>query len=115
MINLTVKPKLLLSVMSMVLFCHSQSIAGEPRAQLEQSINKVLGILKDPELKSDDKKAERRRLVSEVFAERFDYSEISKRALGKEWRRLDDEKRIEFTRIFRKLLERNKDLDESYG
>ncbi len=82
-------------------------IAGEAKNQLEQSVNQVLKILENPNFKETGNNDERLKLIGNVFAERFDYYEMSKRVLGKEWRELDDEHRTEFTQLFRKLLEKN--------
>lgn len=74
--------------------------AGE---QLRQSINKIIEILNDPQLKRNEK--ERRAKLKEVISQRFDFSEMAKRSLGSEWRRLKPEQQKEFVTLFMGLLE----------
>ena len=69
-------------------------------------INKVFNVLKDPALLADEKRQERRGKLSGILNAYFDYREMSKRALGKQWNKLSGNERDEFVPIFRKLLER---------
>lgn len=46
----------------------------------------------------------RRRKLEEVIAERFDYSEMSKRALAANWTHLTTEQRKEFVDLFKSFL-----------
>jgi phospholipid transport system substrate-binding protein len=64
---------------------------------------KVLEILRDPQLKR--KEQERRAKVKELIYERFDFSEMARRSLGSEWRRLSPEQQKKFVRLFTSLLE----------
>ena len=82
-----------------------QSLAGEVTSALAVSVDKIFAILGDPEMKGDEKKPERQSKIRVVLGESFDYEEISKRALGKEWKKLNAGQRTEFVGVFRKLLE----------
>ena len=82
-----------------------QSLAVEATNALAVSVDKVFAILGDPEMKGDEKKAERHSKIRAVLGEGFDYEEISKRALGKQWKKLNDEQRTEFVGVFGELLE----------
>ena len=82
-----------------------QSLAGEATNALAVSVDKVFAILGDPEMKGDEKTPERHSKIRAVLGEGFDYEEISKRALGKQWRKLNDEQRTEFIGVFGQLLE----------
>jgi phospholipid transport system substrate-binding protein len=77
--------------------------AATPGEQLRQSVDKLLDILKDPQLKRKEK--ERREKLKEVIYQRFDFTEMAKRSLGPEWRRLSPEQQKEFVRLFTALLE----------
>ena len=79
--------------------------AGAPGDQLRQSIDKFLEILKDPRLKGESKKNERREKLKEVLYQRFDFTEMAKRSLGAEWRRHTPEEQKEFVSLFTSLLE----------
>jgi phospholipid transport system substrate-binding protein len=80
--------------------------AGAAGEQVRQSVNKLLAILKDPRLKGDANKNERREKLKEVIYQRFDFTEMAKRSLGSEWRRRSHEEQKEFVQLFTDLLER---------
>jgi ABC-type transporter MlaC component len=50
--------------------------------QVRQTADKLLAILKDPQLKGESKKSERRDKLKEVLYQRFDFTEMAKRSLG---------------------------------
>jgi phospholipid transport system substrate-binding protein len=80
--------------------------AGTPGEQMRQSVDKLLTILKDPQLKGESKKNERRAKLKEVIYQRFDFTEMAKRSLGFEWRRHSPEEQQAFVKLFTDLLER---------
>jgi phospholipid transport system substrate-binding protein len=79
--------------------------AGAAADQLRQTIDQVVAILKDPQLKGDGKKNERRVKLRQVISQRFDFTEMAKRSLGSHWRRLSPEQQKEFVKLFTRLLE----------
>ncbi len=79
--------------------------AGPPTDQLRRSIDVVLKILSDPELKKEAKTAERRSMIRSIANEIFDFAEISQRSLGRHWQTRTPAEREEFVRIFGDLLE----------
>jgi len=79
--------------------------AGVPGDQVRQSVDKLLAILKDPQLKGESKKNERRDKLKEVIYQRFDFTEMARRSLGSEWRRRSPEEQREFVKLFTGLLE----------
>jgi phospholipid transport system substrate-binding protein len=90
--------------------------AGVPGDQVRQTADKVLAILKDPQLNGESKKIERRNKLKEVLHERFDFTEMAKRSLGSEWRNRSPEEQKEFVKLFTHLLERAYlDKIESYN
>ena len=80
--------------------------AGVPGDQVRQTTDKLLAILKDPQLKGESKKNERRDKLREVIYQRFDFTEMARRSLGSEWRRRSAEEQKEFVKLFTGLLER---------
>lgn len=80
--------------------------AGVPGDQVRQTTDKLLAILKDPQLKGESKKNERRDKLREVIYQRFDFTEMARRSLGSEWRRRSPEEQKEFVKLFTGLLER---------
>ena len=79
--------------------------AGPATDQLRGSIDTVLKILSDPELKKAAKAAERRRSIRVVANEIFDFTEISRRSLGPHWQGRAPAERQEFVALFGDLLE----------
>jgi len=82
----------------------SDSTAGVPTDQIRATVDRVLMILKDPQLNSDDAKEARRTELSKAIFPRFDFEEMAKRSLGAEWRRRTPAEQKEFIRLFTELL-----------
>jgi phospholipid transport system substrate-binding protein len=95
-----------LTVSAATVACALSASGAAPKETVEVGINKVFDVLKDPALQADEKRQERREKLSGILNEYFDYREMSKRALGKQWNKLSGNERDEFVPIFRKLLER---------
>ena len=82
----------------------SQALAGPPTDSMKGTIDAVLRIIRDKELKQTAQAEERRSLLEKVVAERFDYQEMSRRALGAPWNQLSDQDKQEFWSLFQTLL-----------
>ena len=80
--------------------------AGVPTEKIKDTTEKILSIVTDPDLKGPDRGKERRALIRDVVDERFDWEELSRRALARHWRKLNEEQKKEFVILFGKLLER---------
>ncbi|MBX3329108.1 MAG: ABC transporter substrate-binding protein [Nitrospira sp.] len=78
--------------------------AGPPTDSMKTTIDEVLRIVREKELKQPEKAEERRLLLEKVVAARFDYAEMSRRALGAPWNQLTDQQKQEFVDLFRRLL-----------
>lgn len=75
-----------------------------PTAAVRDTLDSVIHILEDPKLKTPDKVLPRRRMLEEVIASRFDYTEMSRRALAAHWRPLSEAERTEFVELFKGFL-----------
>lgn len=80
------------------------AVAGLPTDSMKVTIDEVLRIVQDKELKQPAKAEERRAQLEKVVADRFDYQEMSRRALGAPWNTLSDQEKQEFVTLFRTLL-----------
>jgi phospholipid transport system substrate-binding protein len=78
--------------------------AGEATDAMKGTIEEVLRILADKDLKQPSKANERRQLLEKVVGERFDYQEMSRRSLGAPWNNLSEKDRQEFVALFQTLL-----------
>ena len=103
-----VKNGLGIAVMAAVILLGAASAdtawAGPPTDALKQTIDEVIKILEDPGLKKLDKKKDRRVRLEEVVGHRFNYAEMAKRTLGKEWAKRSPEEQKEFVASFQTLL-----------
>ena len=78
--------------------------ADGAKATVEAQINKMLAKMQQPafkELSKDAKLTEIRNVINEVF----DYKQLSRRTLGREWKKFKPEQQTEFIDLFSKLLE----------
>lgn len=78
--------------------------AGGATDAMRSTIDETLKIVKDKDLKQPGKAEERRRRLEQVVGDRFDYQEMSRRALGAPWNTLSDKDKEEFVALFRNLL-----------
>lgn len=98
------------AITSLLLFClliPAPLIAGAPTNQIQATVDKVIAVLKDPTLKSKEKREERISQLRKIIYARFDFAEMARRSLGSHWRRRTPTERKEFIRIFTDLLERS--------
>ncbi len=79
--------------------------AGPAGSIIEKDTNRILSIVSDPAMSGDANKQKRRATMREVLEKRFDFTEMSKRALGKEWKKRSGEENKEFVDLFKTLLE----------
>lgn len=90
--------------------------AGVPTEQIRSTVDRAILVLKDPRLKPVAKTKERRDQLKQILFARFDFTEMAKRALGANWRRLTPKEQEEFVRLFTELLEHAyADIIESYS
>ena len=78
--------------------------AEEPGKLIMGSIEKGLGVLKDPSLEGKEKIQERRQRLWKELSPIFDFEEMSKRALGRHWRKRSPVEKKEFVVLFTNIL-----------
>ena len=86
--------------LSMVSECFAGS---EVTSQLKGTIEKVIKIVQDEALTND--KQARRVALRKIIGERFNYRQMVRRSLAKNWDARSDQERQEFIRLFKSLLE----------
>lgn len=90
--------------------------AGTATEAVRATIDEVLRILGDKDLKQPSRADERRKLLEKTVGARFDYQEMSRRSLGAPWNQLADKDKHEFVDLFRTLLTNTyADRVESYS
>jgi len=90
----------------LLVWAPTESLAGPATDQVKGTVDQVIKILTDPTLKGEKKVQERRGKIRQVVLQRFGFTEMSKRALGRYWNERNPEERTEFVRLFTDLLER---------
>jgi len=90
---------LLLSVVAV-----QPAVAGGATEAMKSTIDEVLRVIQDKELKQPARAEERRKRLEQVVGDRFDYPEMSRRALGASWNTLADKDKQEFVALFQTLL-----------
>ena len=81
--------------------------AGTSAEQLRSTVDGVLAILNNPNLKSEARGKERHAQLRRVIYPRFDFAEMAKRSLGPHWQRRTPEEQQEFVKVFTDLLEQS--------
>jgi phospholipid transport system substrate-binding protein len=97
------RPLILLALLGASAFVRD-AVAGAPTDQLRERIDRVVGILDDGGLKADP--AARRAALKGATGEIFDFTEITKRALGPHWQKASPAERDELVQLLSALLER---------
>jgi len=81
------------------------SSAGAPTERIRGTIDRAIGILKDPAMQAEKRRTERRNLLRKTIAPAFDFEEMARRSLGPNWRGRTGDERTRFAVLFRELLE----------
>ncbi|HJR76903.1 MAG TPA: ABC transporter substrate-binding protein [Nitrospiraceae bacterium] len=84
--------------------CPGIGQAESPTEAVRNTINQMIKILDNADLKTPNKAQERRRNLELIVARRFDYAEMSKRTLAAQWRSLPQQERDEFVDLFKSFL-----------
>jgi phospholipid transport system substrate-binding protein len=82
----------------------SSAMAASATDSVKGTIDEVLKILGDKELKGPGRQNDRRQQLEKAVGARFDYTEMSRRSLGAPWNQLSDKDKQEFVDLFRTLL-----------
>jgi phospholipid transport system substrate-binding protein len=92
-------------VLALLLLAPTDALrAAEPQAALQGPMEEALSILRDPQYKDAARKTEQRRLIWEVVYKVFDFEEVSRRALARDWEKLSPEQQEEFSQVFSDVL-----------
>jgi phospholipid transport system substrate-binding protein len=81
-----------------------QAYAATPKETVETGVNKVLKTLSDPAFKAKSKE-QKITTISDEIESVFDFKELSRRTLGREWKKFNPEQQTEFVKLFKKLLQ----------
>ncbi len=91
-------------ILALLLMMPFQGYAATPKETVEKGVNELLTTLGDPAFKAQSKDAQIAQ-IGEVINTIFDFEELSKRTLGREWRKMKPEQKKEFVQLFKELLQ----------
>jgi phospholipid transport system substrate-binding protein len=89
----------------MTLVFSAPVFGGAPTDQVKGTTDKILAILTDPALKAPEMIEEKKRMIRKVVDERFDWTAISRRALGRHWKKMTTDEKKTFIPLFGQMLE----------
>ena len=104
MLNMNHKYVRLLLGLAILLLIPAQVVAATPKETVEAAVNDLLKTLGDPAFKAksrDQQIADMEAQLDNVF----DFQELSRRTLGRSWKKLSPEQQAEFVELFKKLLQ----------
>ncbi|MBL1321837.1 MAG: ABC transporter substrate-binding protein [Methylophaga sp.] len=78
--------------------------SGEPQVIVKKSTEEMLQALKDNEVELEQDPSIIFGLVESIIMPHFDFDKMAKLALGKNWRKVSAEQKLQFTEEFRLLL-----------
>ena len=91
-------------LLAVLLFLPVQALADGAKDTVEAQINKMLAKMKTPEFKALERDAKLDE-ISAVINEIFDWEELSRRTLGREWKKFTPDQQKEFITLFEQLLQ----------
>ena len=74
--------------------------AVSPMEALKIPIETVLGLLKDPKYKDPAHRQQQRNKILEITHKLFDFTEMSKRALARNWKSFSPQEQLQFVDVF---------------
>ena len=80
--------------------------AGAPLDTVQTNVNKVLDVLRDPNLKGESAKGIKKEKLEAIYEQMFDGVELSMRTLGANWKKLNPAQQKEFVQLYRQILEK---------
>jgi phospholipid transport system substrate-binding protein len=81
------------------------AFAGVPLETVKGYADKVIDVLRDPSLKPESAKKVKKDKLRAISEKMFDFTELSKRSLGKNWSKFNPEQQKEFIELYTSLLE----------
>lgn len=102
----SIRQLFLLSVAALLLLpAVPKAVAGEPTEQVRKTVDALIAILNDKDLKKPEKKNERRAKLRKTIRENFNFDEMAKRSLGIHWKSRTPQEQKEFVGLYTELLE----------
>jgi phospholipid transport system substrate-binding protein len=94
----------LLMIFAMCVLLPFQGFAATPKETVEAGVNNLLKTLGDPAFKAKPED-ERIAIIGKEIETVFDFQELSRRTLGRDWKKMNAAQQKEFVTLFRELLQ----------
>ena len=94
----------LILIFTVLLVIPLQGVAATPKETVETGVNNLLKTLGDPAFKAKTKDEQVAAIGTQIETI-FDFTELSKRSLGREWKKMSAEQQKEFVGLFKQLLQ----------
>jgi phospholipid transport system substrate-binding protein len=108
----TFKSRWVITILVLTIFIFSgygrgvSTTGATPLDQLKESVDEILRILKNEELKLPERSMERQQQILKVVYSMFDFRVMAKSSLGKNWKTITPEEQERFVGLFSSLVER---------
>jgi len=99
------KKALLGFLLTLLLIFPTFAYSAAPLDTVKEHVNKVLEVLRDPTLKGEPGRKVKKEKVRSISEKMFNFTELSKRSLGQNWKRFNPDQQEEFIKLFKSLLE----------
>jgi phospholipid transport system substrate-binding protein len=83
----------------------SAGAAMDPVVFIQEAVDEIISILQDEKLATPARRAERKSRVVTIVGKKFDFREMSMRALARHWRERSPAEQDRFVSLFTKLLQ----------
>jgi phospholipid transport system substrate-binding protein len=104
--NRNLKKRMMGCALALMLLMSLPAYAGAPMSAVENTVNRVLDVLRDPKLKSPAAKPLKTEKLRVIYKDMFDEIEFSRRTLTRNWNKFTPEQRREFVDLFEQVLEK---------
>ena len=91
-------------IMAVLLMMPLQGFAATAKETVETGVNKLIATLGDPAFKAMAKEDQIAQ-IGEDIESIFDFKELSRRTLGRNWKKMKPEQQKEFVQLFKELLQ----------
>ncbi len=83
----------------------ASAFAGIPLETVKGHVDKVLDVLRDPSLKAESAKKVKKDKIKAISEKMFDFAELSKRTLARNWSKFSPVQQKEFIELYKSVLE----------
>jgi phospholipid transport system substrate-binding protein len=82
-----------------------QALAGVPLDTVKGHSDKVIEVLRDPALRAESARKAKKEKIRAISEEMFDFTELSRRTMTVNWKKLSPDQQKEFISLYTSLLE----------